>query len=41
VNAVGPPPAAANIPTLSQWAMAVLIVMLAGVGLVRARRTRH
>jgi hypothetical protein len=41
VNVVVPPQVAVNVPTLSQWAMTLLIVMLAGIGVSRARRSRR
>jgi len=44
VNSAGPPlpPAVAvDIPTLSQWGVTLLIVLLASLGAMRLRRTRH
>lgn len=38
VNGVAPPPVVTNIPTLGQWGMILLIVFLAGLGLMRVRR---
>jgi Bacterial Ig-like domain (group 3)/IPTL-CTERM motif len=39
VNAIVTPPVATNIPTLSEWVLALLATILAGVGLMMRRRS--